>query len=1260
MNKVGRFAAYLIKKLWLASGIVLLLLALLVSFLRYGLPHADSQKQHVEQWLTEQLGTQVTIERLDARWHKDGPALVVHNLVLAGEQTGPLQLSVQRTYIDVDFWASLGRFQVVSNRFSLHGLEARIQTDRQSNGAELSYPTAVQKLFLQQLQRFSVHDSRILFIGNQHQRQVSIEELSWINQGDRHQGVGRFRLDRFTDSAAGFVLNLWGQGSEIQGDLYIDGSNIDIAPWLEQLAPDEVQLADSDVNLQLWASIEQAQFQDVVVKFGESQIRWQPESTPAWQLQSGQFFAQKDADEWLFNLHHWRFGNPQVGYETLSGSGRVDQQGQVTLTAEDVHLAPAMPLLALAGVSNEHIKGLSLEGRINLLSILFDQRGVAAHGIIKQLRSAEYKGIPGLQDASVELDWRYRQGRVRLTQPSGFLRTTELLGAALPIDKVQLDIKLETTENGLSVPLADLSVDSEWLQLTSQSSFDPASEQLSLFSTLSAQNVEGVKRLFPPQLMGENTRAYLNRALVAGDVEAISILWHGKPAAFPFSQSEGIFQTHVPIRNSEFSFNSEWPSLKNLDLDLWFENEALFMSASQGTLDKVAMQQLSASIPRLVPEARLHIDIDARSEAINLTNLMLASPLKDSVGSVLSELVFDGVLDANVVLDIPLDGPDVVASGSVSMQDVPLTIKPISTRLNSVSGSIQFKNEKVWTRQLAASLMGNPVLIRFDGDQALQGYLADVGLSGQWPVAPLVKQQVPGLVNYLSGVFDWRANLQLTIPEQGFDYNFQLTSDLQQLDARLPYPFTSQAGQQTTLLVDVSGNQQASQVVATLGDGARFEGIVANQEGRFSRAHLALGDNQAVSLGAGFSISANLESMQLAPWFTLVQGVVAASGDEQRNNVLPAPQRIFVNVGELNAFGQTFNKVAATTRYGETGWQLELAADEIRANISIAENLLTEGIVLDADYLYLAKWQSAEQQGEVDLSQVPPVTLRCGRCVYDGIELGKIDFVMNRSPAGLVIDKLQVDHDGSLLQATGAWESHADGMRTRLNGRFNSDDFGNFLSNFEVNSGIRDSEADVNFELYWDQAPYGFEFASLHGNVAWRLSDGYMTEVSDKGARLFSFLSLESLVRKLRLDFRDVFAKGFFYDKMSGTLAVNNGVVQTDDTVIDGAAGEMTLSGYTNLNDQTLDYQIAFRPKVTSSLPVIVAWMVNPATAIAALALNEVIDSAEVISSINYRLTGTLEQPSLTEVGRDSKDIQIPTQVAPVTVPKSDDAGASE
>jgi uncharacterized protein YhdP len=107
-------------------------------------------------------------------------------------------------------------------------------------------------------------------------------------------------------------------------------------------------------------------------------------------------------------------------------------------------------------------------------------------------------------------------------------------------------------------------------------------------------------------------------------------------------------------------------------------------------------------------------------------------------------------------------------------------------------------------------------------------------------------------------------------------------------------------------------------------------------------------------------------------------------------------------------------------------------------------------------------------------------------------------------------------------------------------------------------------------------------------------------------------------------------------------MQLDKGIAYTKDTKMDGVPADLTINGYANLNTLEIDYDLAVAPQVTSSIPVIVAWMVNPVTGLAALALDKVIHSARVISEINFKVTGKMNDPVVQELERKSKEVTLP------------------
>ncbi len=52
--------------------------------------------------------------------------------------------------------------------------------------------------------------------------------------------------------------------------------------------------------------------------------------------------------------------------------------------------------------------------------------------------------------------------------------------------------------------------------------------------------------------------------------------------------------------------------------------------------------------------------------------------------------------------------------------------------------------------------------------------------------------------------------------------------------------------------------------------------------------------------------------------------------------------------------------------------------------------------------------------------------------------------------------------------------------------------------------------------------------------------------------------------------------------------------------------------------------------------------MVNPVSGLAALAIDKVIHSARVISEINFKVTGSMNDPVVKELDRKSREVTLP------------------
>src|SRR5690606_22859742 len=95
--------------------------------------------------------------------------------------------------------------------------------------------------------------------------------------------------------------------------------------------------------------------------------------------------------------------------------------------------------------------------------------------------------------------------------------------------------------------------------------------------------------------------------------------------------------------------------------------------------------------------------------------------------------------------------------------------------------------------------------------------------------------------------------------------------------------------------------------------------------------------------------------------------------------------------------------------------------------------------------------------------------------------------------------------------------------------------------------------------------------------------------------------------RRLTLDFRDFFSKGFAFNEIQGRLAFAGGIARSDGLTIDGPAAAITITGTADLRAETFDQTIEVRPRAGNVLAVVGAIAGGPVGAALGAAANAVL-----------------------------------------------------
>ncbi len=1285
----------------------LVLFAVLLSVLRYLLPQLPDVTQQVEAFFAERYAVELSVGQLGADWNSAGPQLILQDIQVHSLADTPTELQLNEARVVFNFWQSLRSWSFKFEQVTLANIEFTYDLRNPSFSNDSDLGDTLPRFFLNQLDQVTIEDSQLTLVnllGVRHA--VEIERLSWLNQGRSHQGFGSLRLADLASNSLDVIIDVEGNDPrDLAGQIYVRAENLDIAGYLQQKIVD-AQISQAEFNFTMWLNFAESDFRNGILQLGRNELQWQVgERRHQLMIPKGLLKLRPHANGWLVNNNPITLVHDETTWTVPTLSWLQTPEGYA-LSAQDVPLAPLTQLATLAGSRAQawadKLRQANLQGTAELRLQKPIQAPLQWQLLATQVDWQSFAGIPGVTDLEVQLRGTGRQANWALSGTQSTIASDDLNDSQpWRFDDLQLHGQFElqpeqwqlSIAKGSQLGLADMP-----LRVQGQLRY---SDQLYVnaraISASDAPIPAPVLRRYLPQVMGANLHDYLQTALLDGQATGVAMVWRGPLADFPYHEPTGVFRAQASIENLVYRFQPDWPVVTDANAYVHFGNEKMHILTTEALLEGIRLPRVDTVIADILAQpAVLDISGDIVGPSEALQPVFAASPLADSLGATLNEVQLSGPMRGSLALRIPLDNSrEVVAEGYALLDKNQLYVNSIAERFTAVSGRIDYRNDVIHADKLALKWRDLPLTARLDGAARAEDYHVEVAVDANWSMADLAQQE-PLTAKLAAGDLAWQGQLALSLPTVGgYSFHWQQQSNLEALELLLPAPFNVAAGEQMPWQLQVSGGPESLLINSTLGDHSLLElqyngdaSVLQQGYGRIGERVGQLPNPDLLGLNPTFPLEIGLAQADAAHWLDAITTIKqwwgnqqsAAATSEQRI-ASPLPDVIEIQVNELS-FGEHRMHDNAIVLWPQEEpradgivdtWQFTWRAQEaaMRGSYWPALNGEQERVEVNADYFELAMPVPPETDVEVVVSEVedvaetqnfsqwPVLEFDCRRCRYGEYDLGEVAFRLVPAAEQVRLDDIRLRNGEHELNAQLRWllATAEQPAVTALTGTFASEDLGNFLNAYDITSIVQDSPADFDFELAWQGTPDAFNVATLDGSMNWRLGQGYLNDVSDGGARIFSMLSLESILRKLQFDFRDIFANGMFFTEFSGQFAIDDGVVSTEQARMNGSAGDMEISGQSNLVTKAIDYQLFFVPKVTSSLPVILAWMVNPPSGLAALLIDRMLQDAQVISRLEYKISGTIDEPIVEEVSRDSREVPLPVDALPQ---EESDAAAQE
>ena len=1250
------------RKLWQTCAIVLVLLAVIVSILKYTLPYVNDYKGDIETYLHDKFAVSLSIGVISANWQGNGPSLVLEDLSFKDNETAPISLTIAKTSLELNLWESLKTLQLKSNYFVINGFHTSVNVDNLFNGddkGEVSFEQKelIEGLFLGETGHFAIENSSINFIlEDGTERKLLLKNIIWQNEEDQHLGSGELALPGISVGNFDARIALTGKTIEqVAGDMYVQANKVDVSNWLAQYISTEKQQLRSDINLQAWLKLEKGLVSDIKMQWLPSFVRWQHDTQEqSVSLSEGGFHLYPEQKGWHLKSTGLTFNSNDKAWPSLEFEAKIGAQSKIWLQQVDLEL-----LSNLAALSNfdglDPFLARAPSGQIKQAYLSFTnpeqwQLWFDANNIGWQ----ELNSIPAAQALRVDGLMNQSRGRISLFGENGTFVTGESFSHDIDYNQLNIDLDLAKQDDGWHVSSDDIWFDNNDITFAGEMQLSLGdSPRLDLYAETFIPDVSILGRYLPLKIMTPKLVTYLNGAIKGGEVSKAQVLFSGPLSGFPFTDNSGQFDFVAQIDNAAYQFDPDWPTVTDADLQLHFSNERMDIYSQKGKLVNLDIGSgVKVSIADLMSADELIVQIDKKIPMEKLHDFFTATPLAKPLANIFNVVQIKGEANANIEL---LVGSKFKGGASVSgvlgLTELPVYIASPGIQLDNFTGELHFENDNITLKNTTATWLGMPLNVDYNSKSNNKDYQANIDINAQLDAETLIDNAQGILNNYLSGQTNVDIGLVLNFTEQGFNYRAKVASPLIGLVSNLPAPYSKSSEQVWPLDALIQGDEISNLITANANQQFYFNAILENGKQQFSNVHFVLGKQDLGLNPKDLSVSINLEKTELVPWFDLINQIIntaKANPSNKSKGIMPPLSEVVASIDTLNASNVVFNDFEMRLTPVQNDLYLKLNAKELRASVFIPSSQPTQPIRISSDYLRLNFIEPPAQKLEVTdilpakdlswLTKVPAIEFECADCKVANYQLGKVSASVLSDSKRFIISQLVIDKGDHVLRTKGDWQNGV----TELSGNLKSEDIGALFNEFDLTTAIKDSKANINYNLTWKAAPYDFDVPSLSGTVDWDLGEGHLTEVSDGGARVFSLLSLDSLVRKLKLDFRDVFSKGFFYNSMQGSMQLENGIAYTKDTKMDGVPADLTIKGYANLNTLDIDYDLAVAPQVTSSIPVIVAWMVNPVTGLAALALDKVIHSARVISEINFKVTGKMNDPIVQELDRKSREVTLP------------------
>ena len=890
---------------------------------------------------------------------------------------------------------------------------------------------------------------------------------------------------------------------------------------------------------------------------------------------------------------------------------------------------------------------------------------------------------PGAQGAQVQFQMNEHGGKAQVSIQGGSMSLVDWLEEpriALQQLKGEVSWKKINQQWQLHIQQAQVSNDAAqgefeltWKEGMTRQSFG----HLDLQAKIQRLDARALHRYLPTQMPVQGRR-YLRDALQGGQFNQAKLVIQGPLDNFPFVKTnDGVFTINAPFQQAAFQYAPtpaqplmtprkeapSWPALQQLSGELQVHRNRLWIKSASARLGAGGIMQVPKLDVQIHDLADIVVEVNASlkgglSDALTLVN---NSPLAEQTRSYLGEVVANGAAEHQLRLSLPVDKLELSrVQGSVSLLGNDVLWQPGLPRFYKARGTVNYSESGMNANGVRMRILGSEA--KLDGGLRFQDSATDgpnrLVLQGAVNAEALQQAQELGSLNSLAMVLSGSTNYVASMGLRQGQPEYVISSNMQGMGVDLPAPLDKSKDAVWPLRIDnellkTSGKSTAvlEQIRLNLGQvlSVNYVRDISPAQPTVLRGQILLGqnitlkdppDNAVVMLIKHPKFNADDWQQALSPWTD------NDKSSASRNPWLAySPQRVDLQAAELVWLDRTFHQLQTSAdRQAGKNWRIQVKATELQGQAEYRPAQDTHSARLVARLSHLSLPPAMLEEVETALSDspkdMPALDIVIDNLELRGIKWGRaeIDGFARTGSTGArewVLNKMNLTMPEASFQSKGQWggAGKAAAKRSQLDFTLQIQDSGELLDRLGFKGALRQGKGRMMGQVGWQGSPFSPDYNSMSGQFNINLERGQFLKADPGVSRLLGVLSLQSLPRRLKLDFSDVFSEGFLFDFVRGDVLITQGMASTNNLQMKGVSAAVLIEGKADIQRETQDIKVVVVPELNAGTASLVYSAINPVVGITSFLAQYFLRRPLIKSNTQeFRVQGSWKDPKVVKV----------------------------